>query len=57
MILFTILMTVIILVVLFAIFVLGTGGAIATIIFSDLIVCVFLIALLMYFVSKLKRRK
>ena len=56
MILFTILMVMIILIALFAIFVLGAGGALATIIFSDLIVCIFLIAALLYLISKARRK-
>ena len=55
MILFTILMVIAILVAVVALCILGAGGALATIIFSDLIVCIVLIGLLIYLLRK--RRK
>ena len=56
MILFTILLIIAIAVAVVAICILGAGGALATIIFSDLIVCVLLIGVLMYLIRKAKRK-
>ena len=56
MILFTILLLIIILLVAFIIFVASVGGALLTIIFSDVIVCIFLIIGLMWLVKKWRYR-
>lgn len=52
MILFMSLLLIVISLVIFAVFILGLGGGIFTIIFSDVIVCIVLIVLLMRFLFK-----
>ena len=56
MILFTILLIIAITVAVVAICIIGAGGALTTILFSDLIVCVLLIGVLMYLIRKAKRK-
>ena len=56
MILFTILAIILILLVLFIVGVLSVGGATLTILFSDVIVCIVFIVLIMKWLIKRKRK-
>lgn len=55
MILFTILTLIVLLLIVFIIFVSSVGGAIFTIVFGDVIVCIFLIVGLMYLIAKWRK--
>lgn len=57
MILFTLLAIILVGVALVAIACLGIGGTIFTVIFSDLIVCIAVIVLIMWLIRKKKRRR
>lgn len=56
MVLFTILLIMFVCLVAFAVFVIGVGGALFTVIFSDVIVCIALIAGLLYLLYKRKKK-
>lgn len=57
MILFTILLLMFIILMTFGILVVSIGGAIAVVLFGDVFVCAAIIAVIMVFLCKRKRRK